>query len=428
MRFTSQVQLQLPGIDVLRAPTFWEDLASMLGRSPDLRTGVLETARDVLGIVEAVSRALAHAGVTNAVLLEVDGRSLYRDTVGYGDDAPWLLEGARQGAPHFARGFRMLRALFEHEAGGVRTLVEATFPARYSAGRAATLSLGGRLTSLRPRAGEGSDAARAVACALLSDPRFVTDAAAQFAALAQRVREGLRWAFPDAQVLEEAPIAQVVKPARGSVQALAAASFVTTPALRTTPTPPPRGTDALRYYDPWTRWIEDPQYTWVELVALDAMLRGVRGHPLRFALPIHVVYEAGTVLCEADVIGTCAGGLRGVSRAAEADWDRPSPTDWLATETGYDDAYGVGDPEPDPWPADGHRSHDSPYQHHEADGSGATDGAHHGHDAHHGSTDCSSSDCTTDCSSTDCTTDCSSSDCSTDCCSSDCSSSDCTTD
>ncbi len=151
MRFTAQLRLYLPGTEALRPPTFWERIVQTFGGDVDLRTEELQSFRNALSVCEALGACLSSAGVRNAVSLALDERVIFHDAKRYPNDLEGLVHAARLHAPAAADGFKLLRAVFEHEEGDVHLLVEATFRSRYPGDEpAAVLAFGGASRSSAP--------------------------------------------------------------------------------------------------------------------------------------------------------------------------------------------------------------------------------------------------------------------------------------
>ena len=161
MRLTAQARVTLPGTNVFRKPSFWDGVKSFVGSDVDLSTDELQVTRDVLALTEQVQHGLQLAGITNAVSLAVDTDTVYQDIEGVPNDATLLVDAMRHAHTRFAAGFKVLRALFEHEADGLHSLVEVTVRATHKkAEPTATVAVGARIVELRPREGEDIEAAK----------------------------------------------------------------------------------------------------------------------------------------------------------------------------------------------------------------------------------------------------------------------------
>ena len=155
MRLTAQARIYLPGEDVFRKPTFWDNVKGMFGSDVDLRTGETRVTRDVLALTEQIQQGLALAGITNAVSLVVDTDVIYQDIDGVPNDAGLLVAAMRRASSRFSQGFNVLRAVFELEAQGLHSLIEVTVRAVHKKTEpSATVAVGSRILELRPADGE----------------------------------------------------------------------------------------------------------------------------------------------------------------------------------------------------------------------------------------------------------------------------------
>lgn len=126
MRLTAQARIYLPGEELFRKPSFWDNVKGAFGADVDLRTGELQITSDVLATTEQVQQGLQLAKVTNAVSLVVDNDVIYQDLEDRADDAQLLVQAMRRSASRFNAGFKTLRAVFEHSEAGLHMLIEVT--------------------------------------------------------------------------------------------------------------------------------------------------------------------------------------------------------------------------------------------------------------------------------------------------------------
>jgi hypothetical protein len=438
VRFTNQLRVWLPGQPVLREPTFWESIASAFGSQATLQTAEVQTFRNALSLCEGLGQCLSAAGITNAISLTLDDRVLFHDGQRYPNDLPSLVHAARLHAPQAAAGFKLLRAVFEHEESDVHVIVEGTFRSRFPPHEpAAILAFGARLAQVRALPGEEPHETRARVEAFLNDANKLKTVRAHFDWIVNRVRDGVVHGFPEARVDAPESVAQVVRPSRDTVRRLggrAAASGGSSYAQASWQRRAQPGIAPMmavpRYYDPWVIWYDDPWYTRGEMLLLDSLVtHAAYAHAmagLHAGTVVHVVHENGAPICEADAIGQAAPAFAGLHELATTDFDKLEADKFkVAALTEYG-AYDPGPPAVEKPSSDG-----SWWSSPTSDAS--SDGAWKSSDCKSdcASTDCASSDCS-DWKSSDCKSDCASSDCSdwksSDCksdCSSDCASSDC---
>lgn len=319
MRFTALLSASLPGNVVLRPPTVWERLQRAFLASPalDLSTEDRQLRLDLLRVTEGICSGLREAGVTDAVMLAVDGRTAYHDPAGIPNDADILLLGAQ--AEQLRGGFQELRVVFSHREGDLQALVEATVRHRFHRDSpAAHVAVSGRFDALRPQPGEADAAARERVLGLLQQPDFTAGLHQRFSALVERARDGLARAFPDAEV-KTAPVqVRLQRPGRGEVSALAgAAAADLRPRLRDRPRCYHTVDPSARIYDPWACYFVDLADVWTSLTELARWLQ--TGSPPAFAFPVPVVDAAGGVLCEVAELPAHLGAFTGVAEAAALD-------------------------------------------------------------------------------------------------------------
>jgi hypothetical protein len=408
MRLTAQARVYLQsGEEVFRKPSFWDKMKTFVGSDVDLRTGELSIAGNALAMCEQVQQAFRVAKVTNAVSLTMDREILYQDLEDRADDADLLITAARRSASMFSQPFEAIRMVFEHEAGGVHSLIEATVRSKYKTNEPAVIvAIGGRITSLRPTEGEDQEAAKDRIGKALADQNLVPAAKAMLDALLANLEMGLSRAFAGARIDSDHADIQVVKPSRDELKDMHGNFDHRDAWLRDQPTYS-SGWSYGSYYDPWSRYYRDPMDTFVNLMVLDAIMHprpywgygpGYLGSSWSsYGAPVTVINYNGHPYGTADHINSFQGQLGDVGAVSNLDWSSASWDD--SQLSGYDanassfDQYSGGNAGGS-WDCAG----------------GASSGGGTSSDC---SFDCTS-DCAFDCASSDCSWDCSS-DCSSDC-------------
>jgi len=410
MRLTAQARIYLPGEDVFRKPTFWDNFKGMLGSDVDLRTGEARLTRDVLGLTEQIQQGLALAGITNAVSLVVDTDVVYQDVTGVPDDAGLLVASMRRAATRFTQGFKVLRAVFELEAQGLHSIIEVTVRAVHKKTQpSATVAVGSRILELRPAQGEDIEAAKDRIGRALGNAQLIPTYRGILTSQMQTVQAGLQRVFANGEVELDAVDAQVVRPSGADVRELGQDSASRHANLRDVPAYPRTGYYGAGY-DPWVTYYRDPMDTFVNLMIIDAMLSprpywgygpGFLGsHWSSYGAPVNVINYNGSPICSADQIGDHASQFNAATQIAESDfstaqWDDRALAGYDAQESSWSQ-YGSGGATNDAAQAFDCAGYD------DKPAAASFDCA--------GSADCASSDCSWDCSS-DCSWDCSS-DCS----------------
>ena len=221
MHLTAQARIFLPGEDVFRKPTFWDKIGGFFGGEADLRTGEIQLTQGVLALTEQVQQALALAKIRNAVTLVIDTDVIYQDVDDLEDDADLLVKAARDNADRFARGFQVLRAVFEHEVDGLHALIEITVRAKAKkAEPIATVSVGARIQELRPKDGESLDDAKERIGKALGNAQLVPTYRNALNNLMNKIGAGLQRVFASGHVEVDPADAQVVRPSGQDVRAL----------------------------------------------------------------------------------------------------------------------------------------------------------------------------------------------------------------
>ena len=273
MRLTGQGRIFLSGgEEVFRKPGMWDKVKFFFGSDVDLRTGELKLTRDVLRLTEQIQKGLLNAGVDNAVSLVIDTDVVYLDEADRKADADLLVHAMRKAHGRFAAGFETLRAVFEHEADGLHTLIEVTVRAKHNKEQpAATIALGSRILELRPKEGEDMEAAKERIGKRLGDVKLVPTYKQLLGDFSERLRQGLQRSFPDGRVEMDAPTLHVVKPSGEEVRELGQSRDQRRASLRRAPNYPRAGYYGPNY-DPWGTYYRDPMDTFVNLMVLDAMI------------------------------------------------------------------------------------------------------------------------------------------------------------
>lgn len=403
MRLTAQARIFLPGEDVFRKPTFWDKVGSFFGGEADLRTGEIQLTQDVLALTEQVQQALALAKIKNAVTLVVDQDVLYQDLEDRDNDADLLVNAARDNAERFGKGFQVLRAVFEHEADGLHSLIEITVRAKAKKTEpTATVSVGARIQELRPKDGESLEDAKERIGKALGNAQLVPTYRNALNNLMNKIGAGLQRVFASGRVEVDAADAQLVRPSGQDVRDLGQNGSSQRDAnLRGAPVYPGRGGYGP-YYDPWGTYYYDPMDTFVNLMILDAVMHphyswgygpGWLGSQWSsYGAPVTIINYNGQAYGDASDALSYEDRMGSVHDAANMDFNAAHWDDsTMASYDAGDSSWGGGG---------GNNTFDCAG----GDSGGTFDCA---------GTDCASSDCSSDCTS-DCSWDCSS-DCSSDC-------------
>lgn len=412
MRLVCQGRIYLPGEQVFRAPHFWDKVKHFFGSEMNLATGEQRLTRDALSLTEAIQQGLARAGIRNAVSLVVDTDVVFQDQDGHDNDAEMLVAAMREAHDRFEHGFEVLRAVFEHQAGGLHLLIEVTVKTKHPADApAATIAIGARIDELRPQDGEAMEAARERIGKRLGDATLVPTYRNALGDVASKIQQGLARTFPQGRVDVDEPEVAIVRPSGEQVRDAAGHVDERSATLRDHPAYPRAGAYGP-YYDPWGTYYRDPMDTFVNLMVINALMSprphwgyspyGLGAGWASYGAPVHVIHHNGTPIGDAAHMQSFSNQLGGVDQVASLDfdsasWDDSAMANYDAGQSSWSSAGGAGS----------NSSYDCVgYSGGDSSSTGAS------------SWDCSS-DCSWDCSS-DCSFDCSS-DCSWDC-SSDCSS------
>ncbi len=408
MRLTAQARIYLPGEELFRKPSFWDNFKGAFGADVDLRTGELQITSDVLATTEQVQQGLQLAKVTNAVSLVVDNDVIYQDLEDRADDAQLLVQAMRRSAGRFNAGFKTLRAVFEHSEAGLHMLIEVTVFAKAKKGTpAAMIAVGARIDALRPKDNEDIEAAKDRIGKALGDAQLVPTYRTMLSNFMMRLQSGMQRVFIRGEVEVDNAEVQVVRPSGQDVRDLGAERNERAAQLRAAPS---YQTHYGMYYDPWSTYYRDPMDTFVNLMVLDALISprhswgyapGYLGSSWgNYGAPVQIINYNGNMIGDAAHIDQFQHQLGDVGQVADMDfgsanWDDralanydASSSSWAQNDSGTDSASGGFDCAAD---SGGY-------------GGGADTGGGNSYDC--AAADCAASDCAWDCSS-DCSSDCS---------------------
>jgi len=269
-----------------------------------------------------VRKALSRLRVTNALALVIDSTVIFQDSDGKTDDLPDLVIALADHASVFGRGFKELRFVAEHEESGLHLVIETRARTQHPAAEpAAIVSIGGRVRSLEPAAGEDAETYRRRVEPLTKDPTAFEAARLQFESFVNRLEDALRSTIPEARVEQVRAEARLVKPTSR------------VPAERPVRDPARPG------YDPYLMYYPSPMGMMLDVMILSSLMNGFHASP-----NIFITNPAGTSLGTAEQMAADPGLLDAdpgeSADGSLASADEPGDGggyDQAVDEGGYDD-------------------------------------------------------------------------------------------
>lgn len=338
----AKVFVDLPSQDVLRRKGPIEWVRSLFGAEIDLRTGKEELTISAFALVQGLTNAfkatkLGEAGgITDAISLLVDKRTVYLDTDDVDDDIDEMADAA-QSAGVFDRPFKEMHVVMTHRAAGLHVIFDVAISNNVVVGdEEMEIVLSGRVEDLRVRPGESAKdyAARVKGFTKSQDAiethRLALDGMAR--ALADRMRVSL----VGSKVRVEGARVEVIRPNKKQVGRMRNLEFkdrVKQPTYRPAPTKRRRGA----YADPFFYYYYDPYYDFMSLMLVSAIVHDMAWH----SSMVHVVSPSGDTLFTGDTVDSTTASMDG--------WDPDSAVGF--DETGdlqVDDSMPEADVDGDP--------------------------------------------------------------------------------
>lgn len=200
MKLYSTIHVDVAAEEILARPGIMARLRSAFGGSPDLSTGRMRAALEAATIVDALRQGLAEIGATNAVSLVVGELVLFQDRDRRPDDLGDLFLAFHEYAPALDTDFRSLRLTVEHVETGVHFVIEIQARTEFPKGEPAVrVILSGRVSAFEPQPGEDAATYRARVEPLLRDPMLIELARVSFDSFAERARDAIARAMPEAR-------------------------------------------------------------------------------------------------------------------------------------------------------------------------------------------------------------------------------------
>ncbi len=308
----AELAVDLPSVETLRrrGPLAW--VQTLLGYTPDVRSGEEELTLSALTLLQGLYDALHTVGVTDAIAFLVDTKVIYTDAEAVTDDLALVLAAAQR-TGLLMRRFTEMHLVLSHRDHGLHTLVDVTIHRRVMRGEEEmTLVLSSRIEALRITAGETASAYAARIRAFGEHPDDIEGYRLLLTGLQERLGDALRAAFPGA-VVRPSPVAMRLlwpeEPHLGRLHRLRFGAEVEEPRYRPVPTRQHRGF----HRDPYYLYYYDPYYDLTHWLLLDTLLH----RPT--ALPAHVLVVQGHSLGQESVPLTASLAAAWASSAVSFD-------------------------------------------------------------------------------------------------------------
>lgn len=383
----AKVFVDLPSQDVLRRKGPIEWVRSLFGAEIDLRTGKEELTISAFAVVQGITDAFKATrlgkagGITNAISLLVDKRTVYLDADDVDDDIDEMAEAA-QSAGIFDRSFKEMHLVMTHKAAGLHVIFDVAISNNVVVGdEEMEIVLSGRVEDLRVRPGESAKDYAARVKRFTKDPDAIEGHRLALDGMARALGDSLRIALVGSKVRVEGAHVEVIRPNKKQVGRMRNLEFkdrVKSPTYRPAPTKRRRGA----YADPFFYYYYDPYYDFMSMMLVSAIVHDMAWHsPM-----VHVVSPSGDTLFTGDAVDSTAASIDGWDPDDAVGFDESGD---LQVDDAMPEADVDGDPVESGVDADGT----------DFDGGNWEDGAWDGdwHSSDYGS-DCASS-CGTSCSS-----------------------------
>ena len=267
----SIITVNLPSEETDRRRGPIEYVRSIFGAKLDLRSGKEELSVGAFSLVEGLYRALAAAGITDAISFLVDKKVVYLDSSEVENDLDLMIEAAKSSGI-LDKKFKEMHLVMTHTESGIHTLIDIRIQNQVLFGEEEmTVQLSGRVSDLRVREGESaedySDRVRGYA----SDSNQIDQARMVLNGLSQRIGDALRGTLVGSQVSAAPARVQLVRPnpqVLGGFRKLDFGSQVTSPTYRPTPS---KGRSGV-YSDPFYYYYYDPYYDYMSYCLIDSMI------------------------------------------------------------------------------------------------------------------------------------------------------------
>ncbi len=205
MRFLGNISLIAHGEVVRREPGFWERFKQVFSRDKALERRDTQTLMTTAHLLAGVKRALEGVGITNAVLLVIDGVVLFEDKVGNPHDVDELFAAFYENEALYGRSFHELSLTVEHLEAGLATVIALTATGdRMSDVSRVELVVSGRIAALL---GDGPNVNDSFGTPARPEAHRL-----QFERFVARVRDGLAAALPEVTVSMPTVAARIVRP------------------------------------------------------------------------------------------------------------------------------------------------------------------------------------------------------------------------
>lgn len=308
----AKVIVDLPSQDILRRKGPIEWVRALFGAEIDLRTGKEELTIGAFALIRGITAAfkgtrLGEAGgITNAISLLVDKRTVYLDADDVDDDIDEMTEAA-QTAGVFDRPFKEMHLVMTHKAAGLHVIFDVAISNQVIAGgEEMEIVLSGRVEALRVRAGESAQDYASRIKGFTQDPGAIEGHRLALEGMANALGDRMRISLVGSKVRVEGAHVEVIRPNKKQVGRMRNLEFkqnVKQPTYRPAPTRRRRGA----YADPFFYYYYDPYYDFMSLMLVSAIVHDMAWHsPM-----VHVVSPSGDMLFTGATVDSTSASMDG---------------------------------------------------------------------------------------------------------------------
>jgi hypothetical protein len=349
----TRIEVDLPGVEVLRSMGPIEWIRSLFGERIDLRSGQVQTTISAFSLLEGLHKAFSRVGVTDAVSFLVDKRVIYVDTQEVTHDLTLVWQAALE-RKVLDRAFHEMHLVLTRHQAGIHLLFDIRLTARVVQGDPhLTVDIAGRPEELRIRRGESAQEYALRIQHLTSNDGGAEAYRDALDAIGQDVATALRHEIPGA-VAEVVPSkVQLVRPGNKQLSNFRHLQFgqdVTEPSYRPVPSKARHGA----YADPFVYYWHDPYWDFTNFLLISSMLNHHHWHT-----PEVIVVDSGgqqlfdgahvdpsTIEPVLDQVELGADGVQVDQSIPDAGWggdDLAQSDAWGSSDVGSSDSWGSSD-------------------------------------------------------------------------------------
>lgn len=338
----TRIEIDLPGVDVLRGMGPVEWVRSLFGEPIDLRTGQQRTTVSAFSLLEGLYRGFRRAGITDAVSFLVDRRAIYVDTQEVTHDLDLVWKAAQERGV-LERPFEEMHLVLTRHQAGLHLLFDLRLTAKVMSGEPhLTIDVSGRPEELRIRRGESAQEYHLRIQEITRNEGGPEAYLAAMDAIATDLADALQRDVPGARTEVVGARVQIVKPGArelGRFRQLRFGEEVTTPTYRPVPSRTHRGA----YADPFVHYWYDPYWDLTHWMLLSSMM-----HHHWHTPDVVVVDSSGATLFDGAhpdpaLLGGVVDPVEIGADGVHVDASVPEASTWGGDDLASSDSWGASD-------------------------------------------------------------------------------------